>query len=86
VAERELKMVRDHAERVAHLELDKETLLTSFAGELAAALDTLAPEERQRAYRMLMLRVDAASSGNLDVSGVFGGDLGVCTSETASSS
>lgn len=83
VAERELKTVRDRAERVAQLELDKETLLTSFAGELPKALDALAPEERQRVYRMLRLRVDAAASGNLDVSGVFGGDLGVCVSETA---
>ena len=51
VAERELKTVRDRAERVAQLELDKETLLTSFGGEWPAALDTLAPEERQRVYR-----------------------------------
>jgi hypothetical protein len=84
VAERELRAVRDRAERVAQLELDKETLLASFAGELPAALDDLAPEERQRVYRMLRLRVDAAAGGSLDVSGVFGGDLGVCTSETTS--
>ena len=84
VAERELRAVRDRAERVAQLELDKETLLASFAGGLPAALDDLAPKERQRAYRMLRLRVDVAAGGSLDVSGVFGGDLGVCTSETRS--
>jgi hypothetical protein len=63
--------------RIEQLERDKETLLESYAGMAPDALESLAPEERRRDYKMLKLRVTAYPGARLEVGGVLTNTTGV---------
>jgi hypothetical protein len=80
-ARRELKALEGRRERLEELKRDRETLMKSYAGMMPEVLDTLIPEERQQIYRMLRLRVNAGVDGTVEISGEFGSDLSVYTSE-----
>jgi hypothetical protein len=84
-AERELAAMRGHQERVEALERDKDTLLESYVGMAAEALESLTPEERYQVYKMLKVRVVAHVDGALEVSGALAGPVGVSKGETAPS-
>ncbi len=72
-------------ERLEELERDKEVLLDSYAGLAPEALDSLAPEERHRVYRMLGIRAVAHVGGTLEVGGTLAGPIGVSRGETSRS-
>jgi hypothetical protein len=80
-AERELKIVGTHKERVAELEADRDALLTSPMDIAPIALDSLTPEERRRFYKLLGLHVIAYPDRSLEVE--FGDGLNVRERETA---
>lgn len=84
IAERELKVLRERAERMEVLERDTGTLLASFSNVVPGTLDELTPEKRNQIYKMLKLRLIAGIDGSLRLEGVFCGDLDVPTSETTS--
>jgi chromosome segregation ATPase len=81
-AERELEIIRDHKERLAELEADRDALLASLIDVAPMALDSLTPEERRRFYRLLGLRVIAYPDRLLEVE--FGDGLNIRERETAS--
>jgi hypothetical protein len=80
-AERELKIVGTHKERVAELEADRDALLTSLMDIAPIALDSLTPEERRRFYKLLGLRVIVYPDRSLEVE--LGDGLNVRERETA---
>jgi hypothetical protein len=84
-AERELTALRGRRERLEELERDKEVLLDSYAGLAPEALESLAPEERHRVYRMLGVRAVAHVGITLEVGGALPGPSGVSKEETACS-
>jgi site-specific DNA recombinase len=57
IAEHELETLRNHEERIAELEADRDALLDSLADIAPDALGSLATEERHHVYKMLRLRV-----------------------------
>jgi hypothetical protein len=77
-AERELAAMRDSQARVEELELDRDTLLESLAGQIPESLDSLDAEERNTVYRMLRLEVTPTPEGHYNVTGAF------CTAERLS--
>jgi hypothetical protein len=83
-AKRELEALRDHEERVAELEKNRDDLLSSLMSMAPEALDALAPEERRQVYKMLKLRATVYPDGSLEISGAFGEDPNVCNRETVS--
>lgn len=46
--------------------------MRDYAGLMPEALETLAPEERHRIYKMLRLKVLVYPDGSGELSGVFG--------------
>ena len=76
-AERELTALRGRRKRLEELERDKEILLDSYAGLAPEALESLAPEERHRVYRMLGVRAVAHVGGTPEVAGTLAGPIGV---------
>jgi site-specific DNA recombinase len=82
-AERELEALRGHDEYLDGLEKDRNALLDSLVDVAPDALDSLTPEERHQAYRMLRLIVSANPDSSLEVTGAFGEAL--CTSESGPS-
>jgi hypothetical protein len=75
----ELDALADHMSRVEQLEQDRDALLEQMAGFVPDALNALTPEERNKLYRMLRLKV-VSDMEDLQVSGAF------CTSDPLSSS
>jgi hypothetical protein len=59
--------------------------LDSYASLAPEVLESLAPEERYRVYRMLGVRAVAQVDGTLEVDGALAGPLGVSKGETAPS-
>lgn len=86
VAERELEALENRRERIEQLEHDKDALLASLEGAGPEVLDSLPPESRNRIYKMLSLKVEALPDEPLKLSGVFAGNVGVCSIDTTSSS
>jgi site-specific DNA recombinase len=82
MAERELKALQNHKERMVDLETDREALLDSLVSIAPDALDSLRSEERHHLYKMLKLKVVVCQGGALDVSGTFGYSLAMCNFET----
>ena len=80
-AERELKIIGNHKERVAELEADRDALLASLMNLAPRALDSLTQEERRRFYKLLGLSVIAYPDRSLEVE--FGDDLSIRERETA---
>jgi hypothetical protein len=84
-ARRELAALSRRRERIEELERDKSALLSSYAGMVQGALETLTPEERHHVYKLLQLQVVLGPDVPAEVSGTFGTDDVVCGSETTSS-
>jgi hypothetical protein len=66
-AERELKDLRRHNERVEQMEQDRDAVLEHYASLAPEALDSLTSEERHHLYKMLRLKVWLAKSGDLEI-------------------
>jgi hypothetical protein len=79
-AERELKIIGNHKERVAELEADRDALLASLMNLAPMALDSLTQEERRRFYKLLGLSVIAYPDRSLEVE--FGDGLSIRERET----
>jgi hypothetical protein len=71
-ARNELKALKNCQERLETLERDRDTLLESYVGLVPEALDTLAPEERHRVYKMLRLKVVTNPGGGMEITGTLG--------------
>jgi hypothetical protein len=82
LAERELKILRNHEEFICKLEADRDTLLNSLMGVAPDALDSLTPEERHHVYCMLNLRATVGPGWVLEISGAFGEKFTMCNSKT----
>jgi hypothetical protein len=66
-AERELKDLRRHKERVDQMEQDRDAVFEHYASLAPEALDSRTPEERNHLYKMLRLKVWLAKSGDLEI-------------------
>ena len=74
-ARRELEALKGRRERLEDLKRDRDALLERYANVTAEALEELSPEERNKLYKMLKLRVVVGDDGTPEVSGVFCSDL-----------
>jgi site-specific DNA recombinase len=83
-AHKELEALRNYEERVAALEADRDALLGYYEKTALEALDSLAPEERQRFYSMLRLQVTLSPNGCLELRGAAfpNGAMTVCGYDT----
>lgn len=70
-AQRELEAFSNRKQLLKNLERDRDVLLESYATATPEALDTLSPEERNKVYKLLKLRVTLSDDGTPEVSGVF---------------
>jgi hypothetical protein len=84
-AERELEAIKGRREHLEKLERDNEALLETYAAFISEALGSLTPEERQKLYKILRLRVIVNLDGIIEVGGMFVDNLDVCTVEVSSS-
>ncbi|MGI9122896.1 MAG: hypothetical protein ACR2FR_08465, partial [Rubrobacter sp.] len=66
-AERELKDLRQHKERVEQMEQDRDAVLEHYVSQASEVLDSRTPEERNHLYKMLRLKVWLAKSGDLEI-------------------
>ena len=82
--EKELEALQHRRERIEGLQRDRDALLESYAGIVSEELDSLAPEERHRIYRMLRVQIVAHADETLEVSGAFSSSFEVCSSESTS--
>jgi site-specific DNA recombinase len=71
-AEMEIENLRGRLERVEELERNRDTLLNSYVGLIPQKLQELEPEERQRIYRMLRLRLVMYPDGGIEATGIIG--------------
>jgi site-specific DNA recombinase len=71
VAEEALEALKLKRGRLEALERDAEDLLASYAGMVPEGLDALSPEERQRVYKMLHLKVYTYADGGTELEGIF---------------
>ena len=85
IAVKELEALRSRREQFERLEHDAEALLEHYAGMVPQALDDLTSEERHDVYKMMRLKVLVSADGSVEVSGVFGGPLGVRASRSVKS-
>jgi site-specific DNA recombinase len=74
-ARRELAALKEHRERIEHLEQDANALLEHYSSMILEALDGLTPEERHRVYKMMRLKVTMYADGLAEVAGAFDGLL-----------
>jgi site-specific DNA recombinase len=81
-AEQELETLRKRTEYIRALERDKNALLTAFTNAVPDTLDQLETEELLQLYKILRLRLTAATDGTLELSGMFAANSSVCESET----
>ena len=68
-AEKELKALRTRQEKLQELQRDKDTVLEHYTTLAPEALDSLAPEEQHRLYRMLRLKVIARLDESIELTG-----------------
>jgi len=68
-AEKELEALRMRQEKFEELQRDKDALLEHYAALAPEALDSLAPEERHRLYKMLRLKVIARPDETIELTG-----------------
>jgi site-specific DNA recombinase len=66
-AERELKDLRRHKERVEQMEQDRDAVLEHYASLAPEVLDSLTSEERHHLYNKLRLKVWLYKSGDLEI-------------------
>ena len=74
-ARRELRVLTDRRNRLEDLRRDRNAVLEAYANVTAEAPEGLSPEERNKLYKILRLRVVVRDDGTSEVSGVFCGDL-----------
>jgi len=71
-ARRELESLKGRRERLEDLKRDRDALLECYANVVTAeALEELSPEQRNKLYKMLKLRVVLGDDGTPEVSGVL---------------
>jgi DNA repair ATPase RecN len=71
----ELEHIRNRTTRIERLEQDRDALLSHYSQVAVEHLDNLEPEERNRVYKMLDLKVLAHEDGYLEVKWTLGGNL-----------
>ena len=71
----ELEHIRNRTTSLERLEQDRDALLSHYSQIAVEHLDNLEPEERNRVYKMLDLKVLAHEDGNLEVKWTLGADL-----------
>ncbi len=83
-AQRQLEALRNHEERMAELEADRDALLDYYAKLSPEALGSLTPEERRKFYAMLRLEVVLSPDDTPELRGAaFPGALAnVCEKDT----
>jgi site-specific DNA recombinase len=88
IARRELEAVKAQAGELAELERDKEELLNNYEAITPEALDSLTPEERNRFYNILKIKVrlNPDKSVDLEIAGAHIPPFFVSKSETESGS
>jgi hypothetical protein len=74
LARRELESLKDRRERLESLKQSREAVLQAYASVTVESLERLSPEERNRLYKTLKLRVVIHDDGTPEVSGVFATD------------
>lgn len=70
-ARRELEVLADRRSRLEELKRGRDAVLEAYANITAEALEDLSPEERNKLYKILKLRVVLMDDGTPEVSGVF---------------
>jgi site-specific DNA recombinase len=70
-AEEALEALKLKRSRLEALEQDAETLLTSYASTVPEGLDALSPNERQRVYKMMRLKIYTYAGGGTELDGTF---------------
>ncbi len=83
-ARAELAILAESRQRLEELERDRDALMERYAGAVPEALETLTPDERHRAYKMLRLKVLAYPDSRLEVNGFLGSARDVYHSEPLS--
>ncbi len=81
--EKDLDSLRRRRDRIAELEQDG-IIMEQYAGLIPAELESLAPEERHRVYRLLRLQVAPGLDCGVELTGVIGAADGICQSQTTS--
>jgi hypothetical protein len=76
LARQELESLKGRRERLESLKRDREAVLETYANVTVEALEGLSPEERNKLYKILKLRIVLHDNGTPEVSGVFCGDPG----------
>lgn len=82
VARQELESLKGRSERLESLRRDRDAVLEAYANVTVEALEELTPEERNKLYKILKLRVVVRDDGTPEVSGVVCGDLGLAGAES----
>ncbi len=59
-------------------------IVDQYAGLIPAELESLAPEERHRVYRLLRLQAVPGRDGSVEIKGVIGAANGIYESQTTS--
>ncbi|HZA44614.1 MAG TPA: hypothetical protein VE568_04825, partial [Rubrobacter sp.] len=85
-AEMEIENLRERLERVKELERNRDTLLDSYVGLIPQKLQDLEPEDRQRIYSMLRLKLVMDPDGSIEATGIIGAGQYLCESELTSAS
>ena len=80
-ARRELAVLEDRQQRIAGLERDKEALLEHYEALTPGAVRDLDPEERNRFYKLLRLKVMARTDGDVELDYGKASGEGVCELE-----
>lgn len=80
-ARRELEALADRRGRLEELKRDRDAVLEAYANVTVEALEDLSPEERNKLYKILKLRVVLMDDGTPEVSGVFCGELEIPDAE-----
>ena len=81
-AEKELKALRTRQEKLEELQREKDTVLEHYTTLAPEALDSLAPEEQHRLYRMLRLKIVAHLDETIELTGDLMGAAEVSNLET----
>jgi site-specific DNA recombinase len=82
VARQELESLKGRSERLESLRRDRDAVLEAYANVTVEALEELTPEERNKLYKILKLRVVVRDDRTPEVSGVVCGDLGLAGAES----
>jgi hypothetical protein len=82
VARQELESLKGRRASLDDLKRDRDAMLEAYANVTVEALEELTPEERNKLYKILKLRVVVRDDGTPEVSGIFCGDLEIPQAES----